>query len=147
MEFRLYGVKDRCVWCAGPIKGDPKTSTFLDGNKVYEVILCSESCRQELKNAEQKYKGKARYFLAALVAFLVLSALGLLGLFLSYNLLYLAPLGTLIMGFTILKLPFVTPQTVRMTGYRKGFRIGRMAGWLLLLAGFVTAILIFAYAP
>ena len=44
------------------------------------------------------------------------------------------------MGVVILVLPFATPETVAMIGYRKSRIVGRIGGLLLIATGIWTAL-------
>ena len=144
--FRLSGRKNRCVWCGKTLDNSYITADFKEGTKyaqVHEVLLCDETCRKDLFETEKKYEGKAPYFILGLVIFLSLSAISLITFMANYYMLYLGIGGTIFMGITVLRLPFVTPQTVKLAGYKKGYRMGKWAGTLLIIVGIIAGIVVF----
>ncbi len=149
-QFHLSGKKDRCVWCGQPLGPPFITVDFKEGTKnapTREVKVCNETCKTDLIETEKKFEGKAPVFIGALIWLLLSSTLSLILFSKHYNMLYLGIAGVLIMGTTAYFLPFVTPQTVQMMGYKKGFRLGRIAGIILIVVGILAGVLVYVTAP
>lgn len=47
----------------------------------------------------------------------------------------LMAVGIIVMGITITFFPFCTPDTIRLVGYRKSQKIGRVLGIILIIVG------------
>ena len=150
-EFRLYGKQDRCVWCGEKGKENYKEISFKEGTKSAQpkkILVCSDKCENDLLENEKKYEGKAPLFFTGILIGLVLAIVGtVLYTTVNYNLLYLTALGVLFIGITVTFLPFVTPQTVQLIGYKKGMQLGNIFGMILILFGIGVAVLIFLIYP
>jgi hypothetical protein len=59
----------------------------------------------------------------------------------------LSALATLFLGTVLLRLPFVTPQTIKLLGVRRGAAVGRAAGAVLALVGVAAAAIVLLGVP
>lgn len=50
-------------------------------------------------------------------------------------------IGIVIMGTTVVLLPFTTPETTAFLGYRKAKLIGKISGILIIAAGIWTGLI------
>jgi hypothetical protein len=129
--FELYGKKKRCLWCGRETGAGPREITLpakQSGPRGESAIVCSAACEQSALEALQFVRKNGYLFFAGIVSGLVLAVLG------GFNR-ALRPAGVLVLGLTVLLFPFVTPQTVKIFGLRKGMMLGRLLGIILLVMG------------
>ncbi len=129
--FELYGKRKRCLWCGKETGGSPREISLpakQPGRQGESAIVCSGACGQSTLEALQFVRKNGYLFLAGVVSGLVLTVLG--GFSRA-----LRPAGVLVLGLTVLLFPFVTPQTVKAVGLRKGMMLGRLLGVVLLVLG------------
>jgi hypothetical protein len=147
-NIKSFGRRNMCIWCGNKDKGGYKEIVFTEGiknAKPMSVVVCDDQCATELKESEKRYEGKALLFLAGVLGGLVISVIGTIIAMTTKNFLWMLcnTIGLLLMGITTVNFPFVTPRTVEMFGYKKGFKIGRIGGAVLIALGLVTLVLVF----
>ncbi|MCP4129468.1 MAG: PQQ-binding-like beta-propeller repeat protein [bacterium] len=149
-QFRLSGSKDRCVWCGESDKGNYKEIEFKEAKKTAStnlVLVCSDACKKELCDTEKGFEGKLPIFFINILISFVLAIAGTVLLKINFNFLFLTALSLLLLGVTVYFLPFVTPKTVKMMGYKQGMRLGRITGLSLVIIGLIFAVIIFLARP
>jgi hypothetical protein len=135
-------IKYKCTWCGRPIDAMPMEIEFKEATKyatAAKVHVCNETCGKTLIENEKKYEGKAPVFIAMFVIFIITGAFSVILGGRDSVWLYPGIAGTILFGITVYFLPFVTPQTVRLFGYKKGQLIGRVAGMALIILGVAIA--------
>ena len=102
---------------------------------VKELNDYSEFCNSECENCYEKmvYKDshKIKYFTLVLLGGFWVMFYGII----SNNNVFIIGIGITIMGIDIVLLPFATPETNALLGYRKSKLLGRMLGILLIAVG------------
>ncbi len=129
--FELYGKKKRCLWC-GKETGENYREIMLPAKRPgppgESAIVCSAACERSALEALKFVRKNSYLFLAGIVSGLVLAVLG--GFTRTLRL-----AGVFVIGLTALLFPFVTPQTVKIFGLRRGMMLGRLLGVILLVLG------------
>ena len=124
----------KCDWChASSSEMQVKEVTFKSSTE--QITICCQECEDRLVTFGKYVESHVGHFFSGL---LLLPAIG--GVLAVWReSIDNGALGYLVMGVgmgaAIIKYPFVTPQTVRMMGMKKGILLGRMIGALLVLAG------------
>lgn len=106
------------------------------GKQINEDLeFCHDECRDNFAKMLEKDGPKVKYFIFGII-------LGILvmfyGIFSGSNL--KVGFGIVWMGITVILLPFTTPETTAVLGYRRSKIIGRLLGILLIIAGIWTSI-------
>jgi hypothetical protein len=131
--FELYGKKKRCLWC-GKETGENYREITLpakrSGPSDESAIVCSGACERSALETLRFVRKNGYLFLIGIVSGLVLAVLG--GFTRAFR-----PAGVFVIGLTVLLFPFVTPQTVKIFGLRKGMMLGRVIGVILLVMGLI----------
>ncbi len=141
--FKLYGKNPRCLWCA---KADMKDYQEITLNIKYarpareNALVCSAEC-------ERKTLDTCRFIEKSMPIFLPLFVIGVIAgisgeiLVPVYGkaMLSVSAGGIMLLGITFMVFPFVTPQTVKIFGLKKGMILGKIGGIILFLAGYLLA--------
>lgn len=99
------------------------------GRKTGGEGFCSRDCESRYEKALGKDRGKIGWFVLGM-------AVMFWGVFSFRDRLMGA--GLLLMGLTVLLLPFTTPETTELLGYRRSRMLGRLLGLLLAAVGVWT---------
>lgn len=137
-------MSEKCLWCSKETSDLQDIDIHFKG-KSNSAKVCSTSCEQELREFV-KYAGnhKKHYFLGftlSILIGLIVTAwrikvdYGALGVFIIFA-------GS---GLTLIKYPFVTPQTVSSQGARKAIASGRIIGSLNIIIGIVFWLFLAVY--
>ena len=135
-------IKYKCAWCGRPLVAPILEIEFKEATKsatAAKVHVCSETCGKTLIENEKKYEGKAPFFIAMFVIFIITTAFSVILGVRDPVWLYPGITGTILFGVTVCFLPFVTPPTVLLFGYKKGQLIGQVAGMALIILGVAIA--------
>ncbi len=134
--IKLYGKKTRCLWCGESDKKNYNeiTMTIKFANPQQEKgLVCSEECGRNLSEACKFIeKGIFIYIIGLFLSILVISV-SLFKMIVGGDFMLTAALGIFLLGLTLIATPFVTPQTVKMLGLKKGMITGRILGIIALL--------------
>ena len=124
-ELKHKGVKV-FICSARPYESLRLFGAFDQGVKWDGFIACAGAYEQALRRDTPKIK----FFTAGIIL-----GIGILlwGVFSGRSPVTGAGIGLL--GATVLLLPFATPETVRLLGYRKSRALGRLLGLLLVAVG------------
>ncbi len=96
--------------------------------------FCCNKCENNYTKNMKKAKGKIKYFIIGIIiGFLVM----LYGVFSNRDL--IIGCGIADMGIVVAVLPFATPETGALLGYRKSRIVGRILGILLIVVGMWVA--------
>ena len=118
------------------------------GGPTETVYVCSEACERDLEDAMKMVQKGRPIFLWSLLAMVIAIIVGIgLGMAVSHHLMALMAVGIVAFGIVVARYPLVTPQTILMLGMRKGLSVGRVMGFLLVVAGIGTALLPFFSQP
>ncbi|MFC1613392.1 hypothetical protein ACFL23_03605 [Patescibacteria group bacterium] len=143
--LKLYGQKLRCVWCGKSDKEHCKEIVMSIKQMKppqEKAFVCSEECeRRVLDVCKFIEKGMAK-FLIGLILGTVMAVLGILTPLFGNKILIFSTLGLFILGITFIVFPFVTLQTVKIFGLKKGMILGQISGIILLLVGFILIFII-----
>ena len=106
----------KCGYCGKPLNS--------------RTDFCSDACAGAYEQALRRDTPKIKFFTAGIIL-----GIGILlwGVFSGRSPVTGAGIGLL--GATVLLLPFATPETVRLLGYRKSRALGRLLGLLLVAVG------------
>lgn len=97
--------------------------------------FCKSKCKENYKKAGECDSRKMKYFISGMaLGFLVLFC----GVCAGSN--TIMGTGIVLMGITVILLPFTTPETNALLGYQRARTAGRALGILLLIAGIFTGI-------
>ena len=143
--FKLYGDKQRCLWCGKSGKDDYKetTMTLKFANPPQETaMVCSSECEKNVADACKFIeKGILFYIVGATVGSLSAMA-AVFNPITGKDLMPVTIIGLFILGFTVIITPFVTPQTIKWLGFKKGMLSGRICGFITV---FIAVILLMKY--
>lgn len=92
--------------------------------------FCCDKCRETFEAKTEKDNKRIKFFGIGLA---IGAAIMFFGALMSKNIATGA--GIIIMGITIIILPYTTPETIGMLGYKKAEIAGRLLGVLLALVG------------
>ena len=102
------------------------------GNELNSTSeFCCNECESNYKEALEKDSRKTKYFILGIaLGFLIL----LYGIALS-NRASAIGIGIIVIGIDVVLLPFTTPETAELLGYKKAKLVGRLLGILLIAVG------------
>ena len=103
------------------------------GRKTGGGEFCSRDCESRYEKTLEKDRGKIGWFVLGMAAGM---AVMFWGVFSFRD--RLMGTGLLLMGLTVLLLPFTTPETTELLGYRRSRMLGRLLGLLLAAVGVWT---------
>lgn len=140
--FKLYGKKTRCLWCGKTC--DENYREIVMAIKFAKppqekAIVCSEECGKKVLDTCKFVERTASLFLVGVVFGSILTVYGLFtpseksALPISI----LGIIGMTILGITFIVFPFVTPQTTKIFGLKRGMLLGRIGGFILLLLAMI----------
>lgn len=141
---------EKCVWCNKKLTDNQIITEIKEGTKnaaAKTVKVYHDQCKRNLIETEEKYAGKAPWFILSLGVFLTLSMVSLTIFIRPIQWLYAGIAGMIQFGVTVYFLPFVTPQTVRLVGYKKGYVIGRVSGLVFVFGGVILGLFLYYYSP
>lgn len=132
--------------CQTPVKKVPVPGKKLNLKIIEEVTMkkcrycgkeldsnlefCSSECKNSYRKIIEKDRHKTKYFISGIIlGFLVM----FYGVVSSRN--CMLGSGIIVMGVTVVLLPFTTPETTVLFGNKKARFIGRILGMLLIAVG------------
>jgi len=107
--------------------------------------VCGADCERNLREfSEYVNRNVGKFFAGLVVAIALPIVLLLIGVAIDQLVLVRigAALSLLLLGLTIIKYPFATPQTIRVLGIRKSIRTAKGLGILLLAGAAMIAVVI-----
>ena len=111
------------------------------GNKFEEGTgFCSEQCKESYEKEMARDMPRKKFFVAAAVVEFLVMIIGVLVGVYSNNFLWVR-VGIVLFGITFVILPFPTPETFVMLGYRKSKMMARIAGVILIALGILMGFL------
>jgi hypothetical protein len=118
------------------------------GQQTETVCVCSDTCEKELQAFVVFVERRKFHFFGGLLGIPLVGTL-VTFLTLPYD---SGALGMLTimggMGATVIKYPFVTPQTLQLArGIQRATKLGKILGVVLILMGVVAAVLMYLYLP
>jgi uncharacterized membrane protein len=127
---------EKCFWCYRESLGLQEMELQFKG-KSSKAKVCNKSCGNELKDFIQYAENHNKHYIIGLTLSIIVGLIiafwrikvdfGALGVFILFA-------GS---GLTLIKYPFVTPETVASLGARKAIASGRFIGWLNITIGIV----------
>lgn len=106
----------KCIYCGKEL------------NSNFE--FCSNECENSYRKIIEKDRQKIKYFMIGIIlGFLVM----FYGIVTSRN--CMIGSGIIVMGVTVVVLPFTTPETTALFGNKKARYIGRILGMILIAVG------------
>ena len=99
----------------------------LNGNFEF----CNSKCENCYEKMVDKDSHKIKYFILGIILGFLVMFYGII----SNNNVFIIGIGITTMGIDIVLLPFATPETNALLGYRKSKLLGRMLGILLIAVG------------
>lgn len=125
---------EKCHWCSNERPDLQEIEIHFKG-KSNRAKVCNATCAQELgdfvKYADSHLK---HYYLGFVLSIVIGSMLAIWRIKYDYG-----ALGVFIIfsgsGLTLIRYPFVTPQTVALLGAKRAVSSGRIIGWLNIIIG------------
>lgn len=125
---------EKCFWCSNVISDLKDVELHFKGKSNW-VKVCNTGCEQELRDFVKYADNHTKHYILGLALSIIIGLIvtiwrikvdfGALGVFIIFA-------GS---GLTLIKYPFVTPQTVSSLGARKAIASGRFIGWLNIILG------------
>lgn len=112
----------RCFYCGRKFDG--------------QMRFCSADCREKYGKAEKHDQPYIKYFVIGIVLGIGVMFFGVCALKQ-----WLTGAGIMVTGLTITLLPFTTPDTVELMGYKRARTAGRIAGAVTMLVGLAMCFL------
>lgn len=131
--FKLYGKRNKCVWCGKVCQGDFKEIEISVKSSKDKAIVCSEDCGNLTFDTCRFIERNIKFFWIGIIFTFIVTGFSIFAPLSLKK--YLLSIELLILGLTVTILPFVTPQTVKMVGLKNGMIIGRITGILVLIMG------------
>ncbi len=135
----------KCSWCNKLLPGEELQQSILQSsqNKI-AYRMCSDKCLKQTEQFVRYIDSYGKRFLimigVVVFAYIILTVLSIL---LKSDIMFAVALAvpTFLLGVTMYKYPFATPETVEYWGFRKSIRVVRMLGIIIMIAGFTALII------
>ncbi len=134
-----------CSWCNKQLTPEHlKQITPVSINNHSSYKICSVECRIQTEQFIRYADTNGKRFLimigVVVLAYIVLTILTIL---LKYEIMIAFALGipTFLLGATLYKYPFATPETIGYWGFRKSIKVGRISGIIIMIAGIAALII------
>lgn len=114
------------------------------GRENVEFYYCSETCKEEIEKFSDYVNKNAAKFLRIIVLVLFTMIFSPVIQIVTKNELYVLLtiyVATVLLGATIIKYPFATPQTNQWMGIRKAVLVARILGVVIMLGSIVMIVL------
>lgn len=138
--FKLYGKKPRCLWCGEADKENYKeivmTIKFAKPPQE-ETIVCSDECEKRVSDTCKFIEKGILFYVIGVVIGTLMSIAAIFSPMIGKNLMPITIIGLFILGTTIIITPFVTPQTIKLLGLKKGMLSGRICGIVAVIIAIV----------
>ena len=141
--FKLYGKKQRCLWCGKADKENYKEiiMNIKFANPPQEkAIACSDECEKKISSTCKFIEKGIFFYVVGVVVGTLMSLAAIFNPLIGKNLMPITIIGLFILGFTVLITPFVTPQTIQWLGLKKGMFFGRVCGIITLIIALILLI-------
>ncbi len=125
---------EKCFWCSNETSDLKDVELHFKGKSNWAKV-CNISCEQELRDFVKYAENHTTHYILGLALSIIIGLIitiwrikvdfGALGVFIIFA-------GS---GLTLIKYPFMTPQTVSSLGARKAIASGRFIGWLNIIIG------------
>ena len=135
---------EKCLWCSKETSDLQDIELNFKG-KSNSAKVCSTSCEQKLREFVKYAGNHTKHYIIGFALSIIIGLIitawrievdyGALGVFIIFA-------GS---GLTLIKYPFVTPQTVSSLGARKAIASGRIVGWLNVIIGIVFWLFLAVY--
>ncbi len=138
--LKLYGKNPRCLWCGEADKENYKEiiMTLKYARLPQEkAIVCSQTCEKAVLDTCRFIERSIPVFLVLTIIGTILGVSGIFTAIFGKEALRISIIGVMVLGVTFIIFPFVTPQTVKLCGLKKGMILGRIGGVILYLIGVV----------
>ena len=99
----------------------------LDSN----LEFCSSECENSYRKIIEKDRHKIKYFILGIILGFLVMFYGII----SNNNVFIIGIGIIVMGVTVVLLPFTTSETTALFGNKKARFIGRILGMILIAVG------------
>ena len=93
--------------------------------------FCSNECENSYRKIIEKDRQKIKYFMIGIILGFLVMFYGII----SNNNVFIIGIGIIVMGITVVLLPFTTPETIALFGNKKARFIGRILGMILIAVG------------
>ena len=127
---------EKCFWCSNETSDLQDIELHFKG-KLNRAKVCSAGCAQELRDFVKYADNHTKHYVLGYTLSVIIGLIvaiwrmkvdfGAAGVFILFA-------GS---GLTLIKYPFVTPQTVASLGAKKAIASGRLIGWVNIVIGFV----------
>lgn len=138
--FKLYGKKTRCLWCGKTCNKNYREIVMaikFAKPPQEKAIVCSEECEKKVLDTCKVIERSIPLFLVLSVSGTILGISGIFTPLLGKGVLLVSVIGITILGITFIVFPFVTPQTTKIFGLKRGILLGRIGGFILLLLAMI----------
>lgn len=122
----------RCIYC-----NKKSESLKIAVNKDSEFYYCSDECKDKAIEFRQYEKESIKFFYVGFVVLPILAVVLAIVFSLMENVLLssiMFGLVFLLMGLSIFKFPFLTPQSEKKRGIKKSIQTGRNIGVIFMVA-------------
>lgn len=109
-------MKNKCRYCGKEIESGSE--------------FCGDKCKEKFETKTEKDNSRIKFFGIGLA---IGAAIMFFGALMGKNI--ATGIGIIIMGITVIILPYTTPETIGLLGYKKAEIAGRLLGVLLALVG------------
>jgi len=134
--FKLYGKKQRCLWCGEANKENYKEiiMNIKFANPPQEkAIVCSDECEKRVSDTCRFIEKGIFFYVIGVVIGTFMSISAIFSSIVGKDLIPITITGLFILGITIIITPFVTPQTTKLLGLKKGMLFGRICGIIAII--------------
>lgn len=140
--FKLYGKKPRCLWCGEANKENYKDivmSIKFAKSPQEKAIVCSEECEKKVADTCKFIEKGIFFYVIGVVLGAFMSIASIFNPIIGKDLMPITIIGIFVLGITIVITPFVTPQTTKLLGLKRGMFSGRICG----IISIIIAIILF----
>lgn len=134
--FKLYGKKPRCLWCGEDNKENYREITMnikFAKPPQEKAIVCSDECEKRVSDTCKFIEKGAFFYIVGIVIGAFMSIAAIFTPMSGKNLMPITIIGLFVLGTTITITPFVTPQTIKLLGLKKGMFSGRICGIIAII--------------
>lgn len=134
----------KCTWCSKTLSEEEKEKKIHCGEIYENFNFCSEEHLKEFNCfLEDVNKNKIKFLLLILLGTIGIPVTAIIYAAISNNLIPwgMGAWGGIIVGGTLIRFPYCTPQTNQIFGVKKSINIARRIGWTFGVLGIVCFIL------
>jgi hypothetical protein len=128
----------KCVYCHKDAKKKIPADYSIG---LQEQYYCSEFCKNEITDYISAAKENGNLFIGLTLGSVLIMVIGngmISALNFDNHYIFIIMFVTLsVVGITIIKFPFCTPQTIQMVGIKKAKIVARFIGLILIISGLI----------